>query len=168
VRKNSRGRSEKRREPSQVSRPLDMINRNILKILRDDARTSLSELAKKVKVSRAAVYARVGRLTDEGVIRGFTIHLDPKKAGLGIAALITVDVDQARWRSVQKELASLPEVEWCAAMAGEFDAVILVRAPDIETVRDVVLERLNAIDGIRRTQTLFVLDEAVPHRVVVP
>ncbi len=167
-RKPGKGPSGKAPEASPASRPLDAIDRNVLKVLRDDARTSLSELAKKVKISRAAVYSRVGRLTDEGVIRGFTVLLDPKKAGLGIAALITLNVDQPRWRSVQKELATMAEVEWCAAMAGEFDAVILVRAPDIETVRDVVLERLNAIDGIGRTQTLFILDEAVPHTVVVP
>ena len=167
-RKPGGGPSRKPPGASQGSRPLDAVDRSILKVLRDDARTSLSELAKKVKISRAAVYTRVGRLTDEGVIRGFTVLLDPKKAGLGIAALITLNLDQPRWRSVQEELAAMAEVEWCAAMAGEFDAVILVRAPDIETVRDVVLERLNAIEGIGRTQTLFVLDEAVPHTVVVP
>lgn len=151
-----------------MSGPLDPIDRQILRSLRDEARISMSELAERVRVSRAAVYARVGRLTERGVIVGFTIRLNPRKAGLGTAALITLNVDQPHWRSVQEELSELPEVEWCAALAGEFDAVILVRAPDIDTVRDVVLERLNAIEGIRRTQTLFLLDEAVPHKVVVP
>jgi len=159
--------SAKHQESSLVSRPLDEVDRSILKVLRDDARTSLSELAKMVKLSRAAVYARVGRLTEDGVIRGFTVRLDAKKIGLGIAALIILNVDQPRWRSVQEELSSMAEVAWCAAMTGEFDAAILVRAADIATVRDVVLERLHSIDGVRRTQTLFVLDEAVPYRVVV-
>lgn len=147
---------------------MDPIDRNILNVLRDDARTSLSEVAKKVKASRAAAYSRVARLTHEGVIRGFTVRVDPQMVGLGIGALITLNVDQPRWRSVQKELASMPEIEWCAAIAGEFDAVVLVRAPDIETVRDVVLERLHEIEGIRTTKTLFILDEAVPHRTVLP
>jgi DNA-binding Lrp family transcriptional regulator len=70
-----------------------------------------------------------------------------------------MDIDQHAWRSVENEVMNLPGVEFVALTTGTFDVVVLVRAADMETLRDVVLERLQSMPAVRSTQTSFVLEE---------
>ena len=141
------------------SRVLDDIDRRIVDVLRADARLSVSELATRANVSRANAYQRLGRLTAEGVIRRFTVDVDHRALGHTITALILMDIDQHAWRAVENEVMELPGVEYVALTTGTFDVVVLVRAPDMETLRDVVLERLQSMPAVRSTQTSFVLEE---------
>ena len=138
---------------------LDAVDRRLVQALRADGRASVNELAKQVNVSRATAYQRLGRLRDAGVIRRFTIDVDHRKLGLPIAALVLVNVVQHSWRDVAEQLRRLPGVEWMALSSGTFDYVLLVRAPNIEHLRDVILGDLQSIPEIRSSQTLVLLDE---------
>jgi DNA-binding Lrp family transcriptional regulator len=140
-------------------RELDDVDRGIVAALMDDGRLSVNELAHRVGVSRATAYARLDRLRADGVITGFTAIVDPARAGLGVAALILVNVEQNEWRSARDELLHLPGVEYLAFTSGGFDMVALVRVPSIEALRDVVLDHLHGATHVRSTQTVFVLDE---------
>lgn len=141
---------------------VDDVDLRLLDLLRGDGRLSVNELARRANVSRATAYQRLGRLRDTGVIRRFTIDTDPAKVGLPIAALVMVSVVQHAWRSVGERLRHLPGVEWLGLSAGPFDYVMLVRAPDVEHLRDVILDGLQAIPEVQSTQTLFLLDEPQP------
>ncbi len=141
------------------SREVDAIDARIVDVLRQDARVSVSELAQRASVSRANAYQRLSRLTADGVIRRFTVEVDHRALGHTITALILVDIDQHAWRAVENEVMALPGVEYVALTTGAFDVVVLVRAPDMETLRDVVLERLQSMPAVRSTQTSFVLEE---------
>jgi DNA-binding Lrp family transcriptional regulator len=141
------------------SRDIDAVDRRIVDVLRADARVSVSELATRAAVSRANAYQRLNRLTADGVIRRFTVDVDHRALGQSITALILADIDQHAWRAVEDEVVALPGVEWVALTTGSFDVVMLVRAPDMETLRDVVLERLQSMPAVRSTQTSFVLEE---------
>ena len=138
---------------------LDPVDRRLLAALKADGRASVNELASQVSVSRATAYQRLARLRETGVIRRFTVDVDPRKAGLPLAALVLVSVVQHSWRGVGDRLRRLPGVEWLALSSGSFDYVLLVRAPDIDHLRDVVLEGLQAIPEIQSTQTMLLLDE---------
>lgn len=138
---------------------LDAVDRRLVQALRADGRASVNELAKQVNVSRATAYQRLGRLREAGVIRRFTIDVDHRKLGLPIAALVLVNVVQHSWRDVAEQLRRLPGVEWMALSSGTFDYVLLVRAPNIEHLRDVILGDLQSIPEIRSSQTLVLLDE---------
>lgn len=138
---------------------LDAVDRRLVEALRADGRASVNELAARVSVSRATAYQRLGRLRDAGVIRRFTVDLDHRKLGLPIAALVLVNVVQHSWRDVGDRLRQLPGVEWMALSSGTFDYVLLVRAPNIEHLRDVILGDLQSIPEIRSSQTLVLLDE---------
>jgi DNA-binding Lrp family transcriptional regulator len=128
-------------------------------VLREDSRISVSELATQVNVSRANAYQRLDRLTSDGVIRRFTVDVDQHALGHNITALILMDINQHAWRAVEDEVMELPGVEYVALTTGTFDVVVLVRAPDMETLRDVVLERLQSMPAVRSTQTSFILEE---------
>lgn len=138
---------------------LDAVDRRLVAALQADGRASVNELATRISVSRATAYQRLARLRESGVIRRFTVEVDPRKMGLPIAALVLVSVMQHSWRGVGDRLRQLPGVEWLALSSGSFDYILLVRAPDIDHLRDVILEDLQSIPEIRSSQTLVLLDE---------
>lgn len=148
---------------------LDDVDRALLRLLVEDGRRSIHSLAEEVHVSRATAYSRLERLRSCGVVRAVRAELDPALLGLGIAALILLNVDQHAWPDVRDDLIDLPGLEYLAFTSGGFDLAIVVRVPDIETLRDVVLVRLHGSPQIRSTQTIFVLDELrVPLRPPEP
>jgi DNA-binding Lrp family transcriptional regulator len=148
--------------PAPVARQtaLDAVDRRIVGELVADSRCSIRDLATRVHVSRANAYARVARLRDDGVLRGFTTLVDPDACGVGLAALVLVTLDQGAWRTASERLDRVPGVVYRALTTGEFDCVLLVRVADVHMLRDVVLEDLRSIPEVRNTETIFVLEEA--------
>jgi DNA-binding Lrp family transcriptional regulator len=147
---------------------LEPADRRILELLRDDGRMSVATLAERAGISRAGAYARLERLRSEGVIQGFSARVDGRRLGLGVSALVLISGRQPAWRSLRDQLRAMPEVEYCVFTTGEYDALILVRVPDVETLRDVILERLQSMPAVRATQTIFVLDEVLRRPFVLP
>jgi DNA-binding Lrp family transcriptional regulator len=149
-------------EPPRVGRSLptlDVTDRRLIEFLREDGRCSVNELAERAGISRANAYQRMGRLRSTGVITGFTVRTDPRRTGLSIGALVIVSGEQHSWRDVLERLRHLPGARYVALTAGSFDFVVLVRVADVETLRDVVLEHLQTMPGVRSTQTMFILEE---------
>jgi DNA-binding Lrp family transcriptional regulator len=139
---------------------LDDIDQAMLATLTTDARISVRALAERLSISRANAYSRLNRLTNEGVITGFTARLDPHRAGLGTSAYVMVTVEQSAWRGVQAGLRDIPYVEHIALVGGDFDVLLLVRTPDNATLRDIVLERIQAVEGVRGTRTWLIFEES--------
>src|SRR5665213_3821902 len=131
----------------------------MLAALVEDGRISVNELAARASVSRATAYSRFERLRRTGVLRGVHADLDPAAVGRPIAAIVLVDVNQGDWPRLRAELIQLPGVEWLALTSGTFDFLLLVRAADMQSLRDLVLLRLQAMKAVRSTQTIFVMDE---------
>jgi Lrp/AsnC family leucine-responsive transcriptional regulator len=154
--------------PNRPAAQLDPVERRLLELLRDDGRLAVAALAERAGISRANAYTRLERLRTDGVIDGFAARVDARRLGLGISALVLISGRQPAWRSLRDQLRAMPEVEYCAFTTGEYDALILVRVPDVETLRDVILERLQSMPAVRATQTIFVLDEVVRRPFVLP
>jgi DNA-binding Lrp family transcriptional regulator len=143
----------------QTARTPDAVDRAIIDTLRADGRIPMIDLAERVGISRGNAYLRLDRLRREGVIAGFAAVIDPRRLGLGVAAYVNLKVEQHDWREVRRRLLALPEVEHIALLAGDSDFVVLVRAPDIQALRDLVLDRLGTVTGVRSTFTTLILDE---------
>ncbi len=143
---------------------LDAVDQTIIERLVADGRQSVNDLARAANVSRATAYQRFARLRERGVIVGFSARVDPVKLGKTLSALVLIRVEQPRWREVVPELLSLPGVEWLGVTAGEFDFALVVRARDVEDLRDVVLERLQAMMAVRSSETVLLLED---HRVAL-
>ena len=140
----------------------------MLELLAEDGRMPVATLAERAGISRAGAYARLERLRTDGLLEGFAARINAARLGLGITALVLISGRQPAWRKLREELAGMPEIEYCAFTTGEYDALILVRVPSVETLRDVILERLQASGTVRATQTIFVLDEVVRRPYVLP
>ncbi|MFC5828871.1 Lrp/AsnC family transcriptional regulator [Nonomuraea insulae] len=139
---------------------LDAVDRAIIAELLRDGRISMRALAERVHISRANAYARLTRLMEDGVITGFTAELAPHRAGLGTSAYVSVTIEQNSWRTVSARLRDTPYVEHFAMVGGDYDLLVLVRTPDNEVLRHVVLELIQDIPGVRATRTWLVFDEA--------
>ena len=119
----------------------------------------MTDLAEKINVSRSTAHARLQRLRDENVITGFTATVDPHALGLGVAALVFIDIEQHDWRTLRAELAAIPGVEYLAMCAGRFDLMLIARAESIPALRDVLLGQIQRIPGVRSTESVVILDE---------
>lgn len=139
---------------------LDDIDRRILSALTDDGRMSIRTLAEQLHISRANAYARIQRLRDTQVIRGFRADVDPVAAGLGTSAYVTVNLHQAEWRVVAERLRALPGVVHIALCGGDFDVIMLVRVRDNADLRRLVLDAIQGMPGVVSTRTLLVFEEA--------
>ena len=144
-------------------RPLDTIDRKIIALLTADGRMSINKLANQVSISRASAYSRVERLRTSGVIEGFTTADQPPQ---GRPRHRHAHLRQRRSARMEDAAAQAPRLARTGAprrhATGTFDFSLLVRVPDMQTLRDVVLERLQAMPEVRSTQTAFVLDEHRP------
>ena len=139
---------------------LDEIDRTIVELLRTDGRMSIPALAEQVGIGRATAYSRFDRLVDNGVITGFEAQVRPEALGLTVSALVTIEAEQVAWVDLRDRVMELPSVHWVGLTAGASDFVVLVRAADLDDLRDVVLRDLLSVPGIRNTQTAVLLEEA--------
>ncbi|MGW7413968.1 Lrp/AsnC family transcriptional regulator [Streptomyces sp. NPDC054863] len=154
-----RGDAEVVHSPQPPPRPLDSIDRDILRMLQADGRASIRSVAERVHVSRANAYARINRLIDDGVIRGFSARIDHERAGQGASAYITLKIVQNSWRTVREELQALPGAAHLSLVSGDFDVLLLVHTPDNRTLRELVLTKIQAIPEVLSTRTLLVFEE---------
>lgn len=138
---------------------LDEVDLQLLAELQADGRLSMRALAERVHISRAGCYARVERLQRDGVITGFTAVVDQRRLGKTVTAHVHLKITQHSWRNVRKALRQVPEVEHGALVSGENDLVLFVRTRDAESLRDLVLERLQTMDDVLSTHTILVFDE---------
>lgn len=120
---------------------LDEIDRKLIALLQDDARTPVSTLAKRVELSRSAVQERLGRLEATGVISQYTLRLG--KAGTSVQAWLMVNhAEGFTCDDVIDLLKSLPAIRLCHSLAGDVDLLALVECPSpagLAEVRERVL-----------------------------
>jgi DNA-binding Lrp family transcriptional regulator len=140
-------------------RPIDRLDRLIIDALVKDARTSIRTLAEQLHISRTNAYARVDRLLRDGVITGFHAAVAPEPAGLGTSAYVSVGIEQDTWREVSARLAQIRYIEHAALVAGDYDVLALVRAPDNAALRDLILNQIQSIPGVQSTRTWLVFEE---------
>ncbi|MEE1929913.1 Lrp/AsnC family transcriptional regulator [Streptomyces sp. TRM 70351] len=151
---------EPAREPGvPPARPLDEVDRTVLRLLQSDGRASVRAVAERVHISRANAYARINRLVEDGVIRGFSARVDHERAGQGASAYVTLKIVQNTWRTVRAELERLPGAAHIALVSGDFDVLLLVHTADNRSLRELVLTRIQAIPEVLSTRTLLVFEE---------
>ncbi len=148
-----------------------MINgtdRQILNILQENARTSNAEIARQVGLAPSAVFERVRKLEERGVIRGYRAEIDPKVLGLAQLAFTFVRSNDRPGGVVTGEkLAEIPEILEVHHVAGEDCFLIKARARDAEALGRLLRERLGAIATISSTRTTIVL-ETVKETAALP
>ncbi|HZZ46438.1 MAG TPA: Lrp/AsnC family transcriptional regulator [Pseudonocardia sp.] len=137
--------------------PVDEIDHELLRMLREDGRCTYSELARKVGLSVAAAKRRVDRLCEIGVITGFTAQIDHAKLGWGVEAFTEMRYQGSTGvGEIIRMAANLPEVQAVFTIAGDPDALIRVRVRDLGHLQKVI-DQLRRSGPVTGTKTLMVL-----------
>jgi Lrp/AsnC family leucine-responsive transcriptional regulator len=135
---------------------MDALDRKILDTLLADARTPYARIAEELGLATATVHQRVRRLRESGVITGYTAKLDWSKLDLPLAALVSISVTSRRPLSAVAEyLREIPWVVACAAVSGQFDLLVHVRAASPAHLGEIIDDIRKASKGA--TQTVLVL-----------
>ena len=135
---------------------MDEIDRQLLSLLRVNARTPVATLAKKLQIARGTVQNRMSKLEREGVIAGYSVRLKPEVDEHRIAALMTIAVEGNNADKVLRTLRGDPAVQTLHTTNGRWDIVAELRADSLEAF-DKVLGRIRQVEGIVTTETSLLL-----------
>ena len=136
---------------------MDDTDRELLAILRADARTPVATLAARLGVSRGTAQNRIDRLIRQGVILGFTLRTPPETEPHRVRAIMTLAVEGERSSGVIRALSGLPEVEAVHATNGRWDLVVELNAESLAAFSRT-LDQIRRIKGIATSETSLLLD----------
>ncbi|WP_210480051.1 Lrp/AsnC family transcriptional regulator [Naasia sp. SYSU D00948] len=140
---------------------MDNIDRRILDLLRLNARSGYGDIGNVVGLSASAVKRRVDRLVADGVIRSFTIQIDPEVEGQSTEAWVELfcrgTVAPAELRRI---LSAVPEVVYAGTVTGSADAIVHMRSRDIPSL-ELALERVRVAPNVDHTRSAIVLSRLV-------
>jgi DNA-binding Lrp family transcriptional regulator len=128
----------------------------LLSLLRENARASAAEIARRLKLSRTTVQSRIQRLEQMGVIAGYTVRVGDDFSRERIRALIMVTVLPKQMSRVVDALRGMPEVRSLQSVSGAWDLVALATVPTIGEM-DELTDRIGALQGVERTTSSLVL-----------
>ena len=135
---------------------MDDLDRSLIAVLREDARTPVATLAERLGVARGTVQNRMRRLEAEGTIVGYTVRLRTQVEDLRIRAFMTIAVEGNRIDAVMKTLRGDPAVSALHSTNGRWDIVAELRADTLESF-DRVLARIRLVEGIAHSETSLLL-----------
>lgn len=135
---------------------IDDIDKKILNILQEDARTPFSRIAKMLNLSEATIHMRIKRMISNGIIKGFYVDIDPEKIGLSVVAFVLIKADPKKYLDVASKLLEMKEVYEVHEVTGEYTILIKVRVTNREDLAKV-LDKIGNIEGVNGTYTMFVL-----------
>ena len=142
---------------------LDRFDQSILSELARDGRISITDLAKRIGLSKSPTQARLRRLEESGIIIGYRALLDPIRLGLDHVAFVEVrlsDTREAALTAFNQAVAKVPEIEQAHMIAGNFDYLLKVRSRDMAEYRKFLGEVVSTLPHVANTST-YVAMEAV-------
>lgn len=135
-------------------------DRSLIALLRDNARASTAELARRLGVSRTTVQSRLERLEKSGVIAGYSVKLSPDYERNLVRAHILVTALPKLSASVEAVLRRIPEVRTLHSVSGNFDMIIIVEAPSVRDLNSLI-DRIGALEGVERTLSSIILSTRI-------
>ena len=133
---------------------MDDVDREIIRILKDDGRAGYIEIGKKIGLSEGAVRKRIKTLTDTGMIRRFTVKVDLAEGAEAITLLATNP--SCPTHEVSDEIRRIPNVETLYEVTGEYDIVAVISGMSVAEVNECI-EKIRRVEGIMKTNTMIVL-----------
>jgi Lrp/AsnC family leucine-responsive transcriptional regulator len=155
-----------RRRASELSK----IDRNILRVLQKNGRTSYAELARLVGLTATPCVERVKRLENDGVIQGYTALVNPEFLDAALVVFVQIRLNrsaQDAFEDFRNAVAALPEVQECYLVSGNFDYLIKARVADMSAYRKFYGETLLSLPEVLEC-TSYVVMEQVKETLEVP
>jgi DNA-binding Lrp family transcriptional regulator len=143
---------------------LDVKDVEILNFLQRDAKVSVKKIARQLRSPMTTVYAKIRRMEEAGIIRGYKAILNASKLGRGTTAFVLASfayrlpetLGVLSQRDVARKICRFPEVQEVHIVSGNWDILIKVKAKDVDAVGKFVVDRLRTVEGIEKTLTMLV------------
>jgi DNA-binding Lrp family transcriptional regulator len=149
---------------------LDSTDLKIIRILQDDAKRNVKEIAASLNMSKTPIYERIKRLEKEGIISKYVAIVDKKKLTNAMVVFCSVSLDVQKREELHKfneAIIKIPEVVECYLMGGAFDYMLKVIVSDLEAYHIFSSDKLAALPNIKQIKSFFVLNE-VKYSTAIP
>jgi DNA-binding Lrp family transcriptional regulator len=146
-----------------MSSEIDELDARLLTLLRDEPRLGLMEASRRLGVARGTVQARLAKLEDRGVIRGYGPEVDPGRLGYHVLAFVFLQIAQGRLKEAVAVLEGTPECLEATATSGPSDLLCRIVARDTEHLQEIV-NRLLSNNAIRRSTSYIALSQPIAYR----
>ncbi|MFD2540792.1 Lrp/AsnC family transcriptional regulator [Lacinutrix gracilariae] len=147
----------------------DAIDQKLIQLLQQDSKQTNKELSNKLNLSVTAVYERIKKLENQGVINKYVALVNKEKVNKSFVAFCHVKLVQHTQEYVikfEKEVTSLQEVLECYHISGDYDYLLKVLVKDMEAFREFMVNRLTKINHIGSTHSMFVINQ-VKHTTAI-
>ena len=143
---------------------MDDLDSTILSLLGADARMSVATLARRLKVARSTIQARLERLETTGIIAGYTLKLGEAARQGRLRASVLLTIEPRAQANILTRMKSIPEVERVFTTSGRFDLLMQIAAPNT-MVLDQVLDQIGAMTGVKSSESLIHLSTRIDRAV---
>ncbi|MBY5957473.1 Lrp/AsnC ligand binding domain-containing protein [Membranicola marinus] len=141
---------------------LDDLDRQILSILMTDAKMAYTDIAKQLQVSGGTVHVRMKKLEEVGIVKGARLEVDEAKLGYDIISFIGIFLEKSSlYEDVIRQINQIPEVVNAYYTTGNYSIFTKIICKDTDDLRKLLSEKIQAISGIQRTETLIALEERI-------
>jgi DNA-binding Lrp family transcriptional regulator len=129
----------------------------LLALLRNDARTSVSDLARALDLSRSTVQTRIAKLEQNGIIKGYVVEYGDAYINNLVSAHVSIKVKQKFTTKTNVELKKMHRISSLYAISGEYDLIAVVQAQTTEELSHL-LDDIGNLDGVERTNSAVILE----------
>ena len=146
---------------------LDRLDKQILKLIAEDARIPFLEVARACNVSGAAIHQRIQKLTNMGILKGSQFLIDPEKVGYETCAFIGLNLKKPEsFDEVVEKLKEMPEVVECHYTTGDYDLFIKIYAVNNHHLLNFIHDRLQPL-GLARSESLISFHSAIDRQLPI-
>ena len=146
---------------------LDKLDKQILRMIAEDARVPFLEVARACNVSGAAIHQRIQKLTSMGILRGSKFIIDPEKIGYETCAYIGLNLKNPEsFDEVLNKLKEIPEVVECHYTTGDFDMFIKIYAINNHHLLNLIHDKLQPL-GLSRSETIISFNSAISRQLPI-
>ena len=132
--------------------------KELINLLKDNSRQTVSELAKKLGISRATVQHGIEKLENKGIIQGYTLRLNPNFYQQQISAYIMISIVSQQTSEIVRKLQKVPQLDMLCTISGQYDLMAKVTEETTQTL-DMVIDKIAALEGVKQTLSHIVLSQ---------
>jgi len=136
---------------------VDDIDIQIINLLQEDSRLSFNKIARELGISVGTAYNRIKSLEDRGVLKGYTVIVDPVKVGYSLTAIILIQAEGKHLLDVENEVSKIDNVISVYDITGDFDIAVIARFKDRSSLNNFI-KSLLSMPYVKRTVTNVVLN----------
>ena len=147
---------------------IDNLDKQILRLLMQDVTRAYTDIAKELNVSGGTIHVRMKKLNEMGVVKGAQLLVNPSAVGFDICAFIGVFLEKgSEYKEAVEQIRAIPEVVELHYTTGTYSMFAKLICRDTKHLREVLNEKLQAVKGVQRTETLISLDESISRQILI-